>query len=74
MDSGYDNKLVQQTILAKGWHFIMSLKSNPTIWTQNNKKSGNDKNKIKVKISELFQIFKRRSQQITGRLTKAALA
>lgn len=73
MDSGYDNKKLENAILDRGWDFICSLKSQRSAMTIPAEKRQRGKAKVWQKIRELFRSNRRHAPWENVRiLTKAA--
>ena len=65
MDSGYDNKLLQEAVLARGWDFLSSIKKVRSVRTSNEKLNGVKKGR---QVDELFRAVKKQSPWKTVRV------
>jgi hypothetical protein len=71
MDSGYDNKAIERTILSRGWDFVMAFKSVRKVWITGHNTLTFGKAKQWTPISNLFRRFKSRAPRATVRLPKS---
>jgi hypothetical protein len=69
MDSGYDNKAIQRTILNREWDFVMALKSIRKAWINHQDVRIFGDKKQWAFISKLFNRFKSRAPRMTVRLS-----
>lgn len=68
MDSGYDSKEIQKTILSRGWDFLMALKSLRKSWISNPNQGSLGAQPQWTGIKKLFKRFKSRAPRATVRL------